>query len=138
MKMPTAIDPHLIAPCGMNCAVCSVHLRDKKPCLGCLGADAHKPNHCRACTIKACADEKQVVYCFECAAFPCPAIGRMDKSYRTRYRVSLIAYGDAIKETGMAAFLAAQVARWTCPVCGGAISLHDGVCSDCGAPAPGE
>lgn len=38
----------------------------------------------------------------------------------------------------MAAFRAAQVARWTCPHCGGAISLHDGVCSDCGAPAAGE
>ncbi len=138
MKMPASIAPPLIAPCGMNCAVCYVHLRAKKPCQGCLGSDVHKPNHCRACTIKACADEKGIAYCFECPAFPCPAIKRMDKSYRTHYRVSLIDYGRAIKAEGMESFLAAQVARWTCKICGGAISLHDGVCSECHAPAAGE
>ena len=136
MKMPASIDPRMIAPCGMNCAVCYVHLRDKKPCQGCLGADVHKPNHCRACKIKACADEKGVAYCFACADFPCPTIKRMDKSYRARYQVSLIDYGRAIKVDGMEAFLAAQVAQWTCPHCGGAISLHDRVCSDCHVPTP--
>jgi hypothetical protein len=38
-----------------------------------------------------------LAYSFECAAFPCPAFKRMDKSYRTHYRVSLIDYGRAIK-----------------------------------------
>ena len=60
----------------------------------------------------------------------------MDKSYRARYQVSLIDYGRAIKVDGMEAFLAAQVAQWTCPHCGGAISLHDRVCSDCHVPTP--
>ncbi|MBI5960384.1 MAG: DUF3795 domain-containing protein [Chloroflexi bacterium] len=131
MKMPEVIENSMIAPCGMNCMVCYVHLKDKKPCLGCLAGDLNKPAHCRACKIKACAAEKEVPYCFECSAFPCGVIKRLDQSYVTRYQVSLIQNGLAIKTRGTAAFLETAKEEWTCPQCGGIFSLHDKECSDC-------
>ena len=34
-----------IAPCGMNCALCSGFQREKKPCLGCNADDENKPTY---------------------------------------------------------------------------------------------
>ena len=121
----------LFAPCGMDCAVCYQHLRAKKPCPGCLAGDEGKPNHCRACAIRDCRDEKGVDYCFSCPEFPCKRVKALDKTYRTRYGVSLVDNGARVREAGMAAFLAAEAEAWTCPTCGGAISLHDGSCPAC-------
>ena len=45
MKMIDKIPETLLAPCGMNCLVCYVHLKEKKPCLGCRGQDEGKPEH---------------------------------------------------------------------------------------------
>jgi hypothetical protein len=59
-------------------------------------------------------------------------IKRLDKSYRKRYNISLIENAIRIKAVGTAIFLAEERAKWICKHCGGAISLHDGVCSDCG------
>ena len=64
MKMPEQIPETMLAPCGMNCYVCYVFLKKKKPCLGCHGVDANKPNHCRNCKIKDCVNEHEVDFCF--------------------------------------------------------------------------
>ena len=90
MKMPDEIPETMIAPCGMNCWVCYVHLRKKKNCLGCQGQDDLKPEHCRKCKIKDCALGQGIHFCFECSSFPCAIIKRLDKSYRQRYQVSLV------------------------------------------------
>jgi hypothetical protein len=132
MKMAEAIPATLLAPCGVNCYVCYVYLRKKKPCLGCHGVDANKPNHCRNCKIKDCAKERGVDFCFDCADFPCKIIKRMDKSYRQRYQVSLIENATLIKSNGAEAFLLAEKAKWSCAHCDGVVSLHDQICSECG------
>src|SRR5512145_1677984 len=80
----------LIAPCGMNCGVCYVHLKKKNPCQGCRGQVASKPEHCRKCALKDCAQTKGIDFCSDCLSFPCAILKRMDKSYRLRYQVSLI------------------------------------------------
>lgn len=136
MKMPDKIDEQHLAPCGMNCAVCYKHVGIKKhakPCEGCLKGDQGKPEHCRACKIKACAQGKGLVHCFACGAFPCKLIKSMERSYTKRYHVSLIENSQAARDKGIPAFLAEERAKWTC-ACGGAFSLHDGICSECGSP----
>jgi hypothetical protein len=132
MKMADAIPVTLIALCGMNCAVCCAHLREKKPCQGCRGQDEAKPDHCRQCKIKACASGQGIDFCFNCAAFPCPVIKRLDKSYRQRYQVSLIENALRLETIGARQFMIEEREKWTCPACGGVISLHDRVCSECG------
>jgi hypothetical protein len=133
MKMPNTISETMLAPCGITCAVCYVHLKPKKACLGCRGVDdENKPNHCRTCKIKTCAMERGVEFCSACPTYPCAIVKRLDQSYRKRYKVSLIDNAQRLKTLGAEAFLQEERTRWTCADCGGVISLHDGVCSECG------
>lgn len=132
MKMPNAIPETMLAPCGVNCAVCYVFLKKKKPCLGCHGGDTSKPEHCRTCEIKACATAQGVDFCFNCPTYPCAIIKRLDKSYKQRYQVSLIENAATIQAVGAQAFLLTEQAKWSCPVCEGVVALHDRICSECG------
>lgn len=133
MKMPTEpIAGKMLAPCGMNCAVCYRHLLKKKPCGGCRACETGKPERCRRCKIKDCAGEKGLDACFFCIEYPCKQIKSLDRSYRGRYRASLIENGLFVKENGLAAFMEQQKQKYTCLLCGGVISLHDAVCSECG------
>ncbi len=135
MRMPDAIDERLFAPCGMNCMVCYVHLKKKKPCGGCLGPEDDKPDRCKACAIKLCALSRGYVYCHECPEFPCARIKNLDRSYRKRYATSLVAYSLSVRNIGLAEFQKLQRVRWSCKDCGGVVSVHDGTCSECGAKA---
>lgn len=131
MKMPEKIDDQLFAPCGMNCMVCYVHLKNKKPCSGCLKDDNHKPERCKACKIKNCAQEKGLTYCYECSDFHCKQIKSLEKSYNKRYNTSLIENSKKAQEEGITAFLASEREKWMCEICSGVISLHDAECSNC-------
>jgi hypothetical protein len=55
----------------------------------------------------------------------------MEKSYQMRYHVSLIDYSRQVKEQGLEEFMRQQREMWTCPYCGGMVSLHEKVCSEC-------
>ena len=131
MKMPSKIENIMLAPCGMNCMVCYKHCYAKKPCPGCMLGDLNKPEHCRKCKIKDCANERGYTYCFECTDFPCKFIKSLEKSYNKRYFESLVRYSLEAKEKGIDTFMVSQREKWTCPYCGGVISLHDGECSEC-------
>jgi hypothetical protein len=135
MKMAEEISATMLAPCGINCGVCYVYLRKKKPCLGCRGQEDAKPEHCRKCKIKDCALGQGIDFCFDCTSFPCVTIKRLDKSYRQRYRVSLIANAIRLKTVGAQQYLGEEREKWTCAECGGVISLHDRACSECGKEA---
>ena len=132
MRMYANIPAHMLAPCGITCAVCYVHLKKKKPCLGCRSQDASKPEHCRKCKIKDCATRQGVDFCFECSSFPCITIKRLDQSYRQRYQVSLIENALRLKTAGAQQHLLEEKEKWTCSHCGGILSLHDRICSECG------
>lgn len=126
----------LIAPCGMNCALCMAHLRDKKHCPGCNASNESLPKSCVKCIIKNCEIIKnsQSKLCYECDKFPCKRLKQMDKRYRSKYHMSEIENLEFIKLKGMDAFLASEKTRWTCSQCGkGVINVHRGVCSECKA-----
>ena len=132
MKTEAKIPVMMLAPCGMNCAVCYAHLRKKKTCLGCRGQEESQPQYCRRCKIRECAISRGIDFCSECLSFPCPPVRQMDKRYRLRYRVHLIENGIRIKTISARRFLLEEKQKWTCLHCGGVISLHDRVCSECG------
>lgn len=131
MKMPQAIDSIMFAPCGMNCMVCYKHCYNKKPCAGCLASDQGKPEHCRKCQIKDCRNARGIDYCYQCPDYPCKPIKALEKSYITRYHASLMENSRSVGTLGMEVFLEQQKKRYTCPACGGIISIHDAQCSEC-------
>ena len=134
MKMDIKIPEILLAPCGMNCAVCYAYLRKKKPCHGCRGGEGSQPDHCRKCSRRDCADKRRIDFCFECSSFPCDSIKRLDKTYRQRYQVSLVENGILIQTVGAKCFMLKEKEKWTCPRCGGVICIHDRICSECATP----
>lgn len=130
MRMPESIDSFLFAPCGMNCMVCSIHLKNKNPCSGCRGDNVDKPDRCKKCKIKNCAISNGLDYCYECIQFPCKNIKDLENSYKTRYKISLVANSECVKKNGLKLFMKHEGEEWLCG-CGGVISLHDRYCSEC-------
>lgn len=129
----TPFTPKHIAPCGINCGVCYVHLRQKEACPGCW-SDGIKPKHCISCSIKRCehlADTESEL-CYECGLFPCRRIRQLDFRYRKNYKISLIANLQQIKQTGMFAFLKKENLKWLCTHCGNITSVHKNNCLHCG------
>lgn len=122
----------MLAPCGITCTACYVHLRRKNPCPGCLSQGNLKPQHCQTCKIAACASQRNLRFCGECPDFLCTLLKRLDKSYRQRYQVSLIENLRLLQASGVVAYLRSEQRRWTCPNCAGVVSLHDRICSICG------
>jgi len=129
MQMPNEnIDTTMFASCGMNCKVCYKHCYHKKPCAGCMNSDKGKPEHCRKCKIKDCIKEKQLFYCLECSEYLCKLIINLEKSYNKRYQASLIENSRFVQAHGLECFMEQQKAKYTCPKCGGIISIHDREC----------
>ena len=133
MKMSNTINIDSFAPCGMNCIVCYKHCyTTKHPCGGCMVESKGKPEHCRKCKIKYCVQSKGLIYCYECSEFPCRLIKNIEKSYNKRYDESLIENSRIVQENGISYLMDLHNKKYKCSKCGGIISLHDKVCTECG------
>lgn len=139
----TATASELIAPCGMNCALCASYLARSSG----IPKKAGRVSHCAGCRPrnKQCAFIKkrcvrlareEIDFCFECGKMPCPDLLRVDKLYRTRYGMSPVANLEFIRAKGMAAFLKRQKKEHACPECGGLVCVHNGKCYTCCTIAP--
>ncbi|MBA7584154.1 hypothetical protein ES708_26107 [subsurface metagenome] len=137
--MQDKMKKELIAPCGMNCAICSAYLARQHD----LRSQGIMRSYCAGCRPrgKNCAFLKkkcnllgkgQVKYCYECPDFPCPILKHLDKRYRTNYRMSMIENLEFIRENGVEKLLEKEAEKWRCPNCGGVICCHNGVCFSCG------
>jgi len=128
----------LIAPCGMNCAICLAYLRTKNHCPGCRGDDTYKQASCRSdrCTIVQCTlrQATESGFCYECPKYPCRRMKDLDKRYRTKYRMSMLENLAFIRDTGLNAFVNKETERWRCPTCGTTICVHRKACQNCGEP----
>jgi len=132
--MKSVNEASLIAPCGINCAVCRAYLRERNPCPGCRADDAGKPKTRVNCKIKTCNQiiEEEHEYCYQCDEFPCKRLLTLDKRYRKRYNMSVVENLENIRDTGMEQFLENEKTKWTCMECGGTICVHNGSCIGCG------
>lgn len=122
----------LIAPCGMNCRLCSGFIRKVKPCPGCRSSADNKPAYCTSCAIVHCAKRlsNQWSDCSACDV-PCRRLKTLDKRYRTKYHMSMLENLAMIRDEGMDRFLDEQQRRFRCPVCGGTPSVHRTKCPVC-------
>lgn len=75
---------------------------------------------------------KEITYCYQCGDFPCRLIRNLEKSYNSRYDESLVENSEIVKGNGVFYFMETHSARYTCTECGGIVSLHDKVCTECG------
>jgi hypothetical protein len=133
-----SLKAELIAPCGMNCNVCSNYLALKNDtkakgvklpyCIGCRQRD-------KKCSFVKKKCEKllnhKVKFCYECNEFPCQLIIKLGKSYEERYRMNMVDNLRFIKQHGMETFLEAEKKKWKCPKCGKIICCHNGICYSC-------
>jgi len=120
--MTGKITKRLIAPCGMNCAICKAHLRERNPCNGCNDAERNKPQTRSRCRLRIC-EKRTGTFCFECAEFPCGRLQHLDQRYRTRYGMSEIENLIFIRDHGIRKFLAHEHDRWL--TAGGIFCVHD-------------
>ena len=136
------LTPDLIAPCGMNCALCKAYLaythgapkqRGKVThCAGCLprAKNCYIKRGCKQLT------KHQIQYCYQCQEMPCKNLDHLDRRYRERYGMSMVENQKMLKAKGMEAFLLDQAQRHRCPSCSGVVCVHDGKCYSCGYTKP--
>ena len=128
------ITPEMIAPCGVDCGACIGYLRAKKPCPGCfsLREEDKTPTRNR-CRIKLCAQNKGygIAEHARCEKFPCRRMRSLDDRYRLKYRASPVDNLRTVKDRGIDAFVGEENTRWTCPSCGGRLSMHRDECPEC-------
>ncbi len=128
----------LVAPCGMNCNVCSGYLALKCD----LKSNGVRMSYCTGCRPrdKKCSFLKKtcnnlmnhtVQFCYECKEFPCEKLKQIDRRYKENFRMSLLKNLIDIKVNGMEKFLRTQEEIWQCQNCGGVICCHNGLCFQC-------
>nr|NQU91206.1 DUF3795 domain-containing protein [Bacteroidota bacterium] len=132
------INPELIAPCGMNCHLCSSYLAFVTD----TPKVKYKLTHCKGCRprgkkcaflVKRCEKlmHKEVEFCYECNEFPCKNLKSLDQHYRKRYNMSMIENLKEIRENGMVSFLENQDSKYKCHSCNLLVSVHSGKCFNC-------
>jgi hypothetical protein len=134
MKM----EEQLIAPCGMNCAICAAYLARQHGVKGkgikmatCEGC---RPKNKKCAFLKKSCEllmSNKVQYCYECSSFPCRRLEAIDMRYQTNFRMSMVQNLIDIRQDGVERFLTEQEIKWRCPRCGGMLCCHNGLCFKC-------
>lgn len=138
MKETIPISEELIAPCGMNCAICSSYLAyvnniNRSQCAGCRPSNkkcSYLFDKCSGIN-NALEGNATAPFCFECGQYPCKQINRMDDRYRNNYKMSVKNNLEYINENGTGEFIKAQYREYHCSKCGGLISIHNRKCFKC-------
>lgn len=130
------LSENMIAPCGLDCALCKYALKKDDPCHGCLSTDDSKPDFCETkCEVARCERRPSLIdrFCDTCERYPCAKMMELEKRYANKYTMveSPIGNLDLIRREGMDAFMSKEEKRWRC-ACGGVICVHTGVCAACG------
>ena len=129
----------LIAPCGMNCGICSGYLAHKYDakskgirmpyCTGCRPRDKKCAFLKKRCNLLL---SYKVQYCYECSDYPCERLRHIDNRYKKYFRMSMIENLEFIKENGIKQLLKKEQEKWKCPECEAVICCHNGICFNCG------
>jgi hypothetical protein len=136
MKETNSISKELIAPCGMNCAICSKYLSyvnnlKQSQCVGCRPRNKRCEYLFAKCLGANNTTTCNAVFCFECDQYPCKEIQRMDNRYRKSYNMSVKDNLEYIEKKGIDKFINEQYKKYHCSECGELISIHNRKCFKC-------
>ena len=145
---PKEKDPFpLHGTCGLYCRACEIYQarqredEDKIQSLSDemgLAEEAIRCQGCgqltarcfgRDCSIKACAEERNLRYCSECQEFPCRDLQQF--SLGSPHHTDCIKALMYIKEQGPEEYEERIQKRWTCEKCGGSITWYARQCPTC-------
>jgi hypothetical protein len=119
----------LVAPCGMNCNLCSWVLDPAKPgCVGCRPRGRgciHKKGLCKKLA------KQEIDFCYKCDQFPCADLQLVEKRYVHSHNYSFIENLNFIRQQGMPAFLRRELKRYSCPSCAKLLTVHSDKCPHC-------
>lgn len=128
----------IIAPCGMNCGLCvsyQARMNDlkrkgfnRKYCPGCIPRGENCTHMADRCELLG---KGMIRFCYLCESYPCKRLKALDKRYRTKYHMSMIENLNFIRDHGLEEFLKLEDKKWSCPICGGKICCHNGLCLRC-------
>jgi len=125
-----AMRRELVAPCGMNCNLCSWVLDPSKPgCAGCRPRGRgciHKKGLCKRLA------RQEIDFCYQCEHFPCADLLLVEKRYVKAHNYSFVENLNYIRKRGMPGFLKRELKRYTCPSCARLLTVHSDNCPHCG------
>ena len=133
------LNKELIAPCGMNCGVCSnylgyknnIHGKGLPNCIGCRPRDKQCAFLKKKCKDSLKLLKGEIEFCFECSYYPCENLTGLDNRYREKYGMSMIDNLNEIKNRGINYFIENQGKKYKCQKCGNLISIHNNKCFIC-------
>lgn len=147
------INKNLLAPCGLYCGVCSIHIADRdnnvkfkkilvdlyKPmtksaddikCAGCLAErEENIFLYCKTCPIRDCVKSKSFDGCYQCDDFPCKYIDRFPIPVGKKVIMRAI---PRWKEIGTEKWVEEEEKRYKCPDCGNSLFRGAKRCNKCG------
>jgi hypothetical protein len=145
-----SVKKEYLAPCGLYCSVCSIRAADKNndqelkqqlafffgtspeniACEGCLSERPFE-NMVKTCSIRACAQEKELEGCHQCDDFPCNNV----KNYPIEpARIRILEVIPRWKELGTECYVAEVEKCYTCSKCGTLLHRYATECSNCQSP----
>jgi hypothetical protein len=149
------IQPEHLAPCGLYCGACRIFQATQEddrsflvrlaritarrlPALSPLGPDAllcdgclstRRAAHCRECSIRACAEQRGLEGCHQCAAFPCRLV---EEFPIPAGRKAMLRAVPCRRAHGTEESIHAEEARYRCRQCGAKLYRGAKRCPHCG------
>lgn len=147
------INKDLLAPCGLYCGVCAIHIADRdnnfkfknvlvdvyKPftksiddikCSGCLSENPENIfGYCKSCPIRDCILKKSYDGCYQCDDFPCKFIDNFPIPVGKKVILRAI---PQWKKLGTEKWVEEEEKRYHCPECGNSLFRGAKRCNKCG------
>lgn len=147
------INKALLAPCGLYCGVCAIHIADRgnnlkfkeklvdvyKPfsktaddikCKGCFSENQEDIfGYCKICPIRDCVKSREFESCHQCDDFPCKLIDRFPIPVGKKVILRAI---PRWKELGTEKWVEEEEKRYHCPECGNPLFRGAKRCNKCG------
>ena len=136
----------LLGACGLYCGSCS-HYKVSQPegrsflnkkraedplfeeCHGCRSN--YRTEYCNKCTIRICAERREVVHCGLCTDYPCRQIKEFQFDGKIHH-IIIIDNLEHLKRNDPEQWLLEQEDRWKCK-CGMKYSWYEDNCLQCGS-----
>ncbi len=135
----------LLGVCGLYCGAC-YHYRAAFPegkhlleeasrqgkalqgftCAGCRSNVLYIHPGCAECSIRACAESKDILHCGLCAEFPCDRIQAFQNDGRIHH-LDVVSNLEQLRVKGPNRWLIEQQERWQCQ-CGSRYSWYESSC----------